>query len=54
VNPAPSSFTFEPLFLALAVAAAVLYFRAARAERPPLWRIVLFSAGLLLIAGALN
>jgi putative membrane protein len=54
VSPAPSSFTFEPLFLALAAVAAVLYFRVARAERPSLWRIVLFSAGLLLIAGALN
>jgi putative membrane protein len=54
VSPTPSSFTFEPLFLALAALAAVLYFRAARVERPPLWRIVLFSAGLLLIAGALN
>jgi len=54
VSPAPSSFTFEPLFLAFAAVAAVLYFRAARAQRPPLWRIVLFSVGLLLIAGALN
>ena len=54
MSPAPSSFTFEPLFLALAAAAAVLYFRAARAQRPPSWRIVLFSVGLLLIAGALN
>ena len=54
MNPAPSSFTFEPLFLALAAVAAVLYFRVARAERPPLWRIVLFSVGLLLIASALN
>jgi cytochrome c oxidase assembly factor CtaG len=54
VSPAPSSFTFEPLFLALAVAAAVLYGRAARAERAPAWRVALFSVGLLLIAGALN
>ena len=54
MSPAPSSFTFEPLFLALTVVAAVLYFCAARAERPSLWRIVLFSVGLLLIAGALN
>jgi putative membrane protein len=54
VSPAPSSFTFEPLFLALAVAAAVLYWRAARAEKPPAWRIALFSVGLLLIAAALN
>jgi cytochrome c oxidase assembly factor CtaG len=54
VSPAPSSFTFEPLFLALTVVAGVVYFRAARRERPPAWRIVLFSLGLLLIAGALN
>jgi cytochrome c oxidase assembly factor CtaG len=54
VSPAPSSFTFEPLFLVLTVVAGVLYFRAARRERPPAWRIVLFSLGLLLIAGALN
>jgi cytochrome c oxidase assembly factor CtaG len=54
VSPAPSSFTFEPLFLALTLAAGVLYFRAARRERPPAWRIVLFALGLLLIAGALN
>jgi cytochrome c oxidase assembly factor CtaG len=54
VSPAPSSFTFEPLFLALVAVAAVLYVGAARAERPPWWRVVLFSLGLLLIAGALN
>jgi cytochrome c oxidase assembly factor CtaG len=54
VSPAPSSFTFEPLFLALTLVAGVLYFRAARRERPPAWRIVLFALGLLLIAGALN
>jgi putative membrane protein len=54
VSPAPSSFTFEPLFIALPVVAAVFYVRAARRERPPAWRIVLFSLGLLLIAGALN
>jgi putative membrane protein len=54
VSPAPSSFTFEPLFVALPVLAALLYVRAARRERPPAWRIVLFSLGLLLIVGALN
>ena len=54
MSPAPSSFTFEPLFLALATVAAVLYVRAARIEKPPAWRIVLFSIGLLLVAGALN
>ena len=54
MSPAPSSFTFEPLFLALTIVAGVVYLRAARRERPPAWRIVLFSLGLLLIAGALN
>jgi cytochrome c oxidase assembly factor CtaG len=54
VSPAPSSFTFEPLFLALATVAAVLYVRAARIEKPPAWRIALFSIGLILVAGALN
>ncbi len=54
MSPAPSSFSFEPLYLALGVLAAVLYLRAAREERPPWWRIVLFSLGLLLVVGALN
>jgi putative membrane protein len=54
VSPAPSSFTFEPLFLALPVAAAALYFRAARADPPSRLRIALFCLGLLLVAGALN
>jgi putative membrane protein len=54
VTPAPSSFSFEPLYLALAAVAAALYVRAARHERVPAWRIVLFSLGLLLVAGALN
>jgi cytochrome c oxidase assembly factor CtaG len=52
--PSASSFTFEPLFLALAVAAAILYWRAARRERPPRWRVATFALGLLLVAGALN
>ncbi|HEX3255921.1 MAG TPA: cytochrome c oxidase assembly protein [Gaiellaceae bacterium] len=54
MSPAPSSFSFEPLYLALVVVAAVLYGRAARAERAPAWRVVLYSLGLLLVAGALN
>jgi putative membrane protein len=54
VSPAPSSFTFEPLFLALAAVAALLYVRAARGQRPPAWRIALFSLGLLLVVVALN
>jgi cytochrome c oxidase assembly factor CtaG len=50
----PTDFGFEPLFLALAAAAAALYWRAARAEPPPRWRIVTFGTGLLLIAASLN
>jgi len=53
-SPSASSFTFEPLFLALAVAAAILYWRGARRERPPRWRVATFALGLLLVAGALN
>jgi cytochrome c oxidase assembly factor CtaG len=54
VTPDPYSFTFEPLFLALAVVAGGLYWRAARRDRPPAWRIAVFALGLLLVAGALN
>jgi cytochrome c oxidase assembly factor CtaG len=54
VTPAPGSFTFEPLFIALAAFAALFYARAARRERPPAWRVLLFAAGLLLVVAALN
>jgi cytochrome c oxidase assembly factor CtaG len=55
VSPPPaSSFTFEPLFLALCTAAAVLYAVWVRRDPPPWWRVALFAGGLLLIAGALN
>jgi putative membrane protein len=54
VTPDASSFSFEPLFLALAVVAGALYWRAARQDRPPVWRIAVFALGLLLVAGALN
>jgi cytochrome c oxidase assembly factor CtaG len=50
----PSSFSFEPLFLVLAVAAAVLYWRAARTDPPSTWRLVAFVTGLFLIAASLN
>jgi cytochrome c oxidase assembly factor CtaG len=54
VSPPPaSSFSFEPLFLALAVVAALAYWRAARRD-PPGWRALLFALGLLLVVGALN
>ena len=49
--PAPGSFGFEPLFLALAVVAAAAYVRA---ERPSWLRAALFGLGLVLVAGALN
>jgi cytochrome c oxidase assembly factor CtaG len=52
--PSAFSFTFEPLFLALAFAAAILYWLAARRERPPRWRVAIFALGLVLVAGALN
>jgi putative membrane protein len=51
--PSASSFTFEPLFLALGVAAAVVYAAAARRD-PPGRRALLFALGLLLVVGALN
>jgi cytochrome c oxidase assembly factor CtaG len=51
--PPASSFSFEPLFLALAAVAAVLYWAAARRD-PAGRRAFLFALGLLLIVGALN
>jgi cytochrome c oxidase assembly factor CtaG len=53
VTPSPYSFSWEPLFVVLAVLAAFAYWRAARVERPPWWRITLFALGLALIVGAL-
>jgi cytochrome c oxidase assembly factor CtaG len=49
-----TSFSFEPLFLVLAVAAATVYARAARSDRPETWRIWLFGIGLFSVAAALN
>ena len=49
-----TSFSFEPLFVALAAIAAVLYWRAARTDRPATWRLVAFASGLFLIAASLN
>ena len=50
----PYRFGFEPLFVALAVAAAALYWRAARTDPPPRWRVIAFASGLVLIAASLN
>ncbi len=49
-----TSFSFEPLYLVLAVAAAALYARAARREPPPRLRATSFAIGVLLIAASLN
>lgn len=54
MSPSPTSFTFEPLFLALALAAAWLYGRAWRRERASPLRAVLFGSGLFLVAGSVN
>ncbi len=52
--PAPTDFTFEPAFIVLTVAGAVLYRRAARADAVPPARIAAFAAGLVLIAASVN
>jgi cytochrome c oxidase assembly factor CtaG len=52
--PGAYSWSWEPLFLALVLLAAVLYALAARRERVAPWRIASFAAGLLLITVALN
>ena len=54
MNATATAFSFEPLFLALAVAAAALYWRAAGTDRPATWRVVAFGSGLFLIAASLN
>lgn len=53
MTPSPWSFSWEPLFLALAVAAAVAYARAARVHRPSRGRVVVFALGLALVVAAL-
>ncbi len=50
----PTSFSFEPIFLALSLAAGALYWRAARREQVPAWRVAAFASGLFLIAASLN
>ena len=58
MSGSPYRFGFEPLFLVAAVVAAFFYVRAVRRtgadERPTGGRIVVFTAGLLLIAVPLN
>jgi cytochrome c oxidase assembly factor CtaG len=49
-----TSFSFEPAFLVLAAVAALAYVWAARSDRPPTRRAVVFGVGLFLIAASLN
>jgi cytochrome c oxidase assembly factor CtaG len=49
-----TAFSFEPLFLALAVAAGLLYGLGTRRETVPAWRLASFGSGLFLIAASLN
>jgi cytochrome c oxidase assembly factor CtaG len=52
--PAWYSFSFEPVFLALAVGTAYGYVRLTRIERPSRIRLVIFCTGLVLVAASLN
>jgi cytochrome c oxidase assembly factor CtaG len=58
MNGSPYRFSFEPIFLVLALAAALVYIRQLRrtplADRPSRGRIVVFALGLALIAVPLN
>ncbi len=49
-----TSFSFEPLFLVLAVAAGGVFGRAARRERPDAARAAAFGTGLFLVAASLD
>jgi cytochrome c oxidase assembly factor CtaG len=53
VHPAPWSFSWEPLFLVLSLAAAAAYARAAQHERPSRARAAVFALGLALVVAAL-
>ena len=52
--PSPWSVAFEPVFVALAVLAVVLYARAWRGAPGPRWRGWCFAGGIVLVVGALN
>ncbi len=55
MTPPSTSFSFEPVFLVLALAAAYGYVRLARTvERPSTLRATIFGLGLALIAFSLN
>jgi putative membrane protein len=50
----PSSFSFEPAFLVLGVAAGLTYVQAARADPPEPWRRAAFAVGVVLVMAPLN
>lgn len=50
----PTSFSFEPFYLGLAVVVTALYARAARADRPSPRRATCFGIGVFLVAASLN
>lgn len=54
--PAPTAFTFEPIFLALAVLAVFAYIRSLRGSNVhvPWWRPATFLTGVAIIAFSLN
>jgi cytochrome c oxidase assembly factor CtaG len=52
--PSPTSFSFEWVFLGLAVAAAVAYVWAARRDPPGRARAISFGIGIFLVAATLN
>jgi putative membrane protein len=54
MTPSPGSFSFEWLFLGLAILAAIVYAWAARRDRPSGLRVLSFTTGLLLVAVSLN
>ncbi len=53
MRPTPWAFSWEPLFLALAVLASIAYVRAAQKERPSRARMFCFALGLVLVVAAL-
>ena len=53
MKPTPWAFSWEPLFLALALVAAAAYIRAARTTRPSIARVLAFTFGLALVVAAL-
>ena len=54
MTPSASSFSFEPIFLVLAAAAAYGYWRLAQTYRPSRARETIFAVALALIALSLN